>query len=205
MTTVVDGEVVQETTDETTPDNNPAPTLAELSSRFGSIQAFETEFKKWVNEQRADLYKQMLAAREATGGAMKSVQGKYGDGLEVTYSLKGSSEKFAVDDEDKLIEWVEEHFPSEIKTTTHVRPAFLTQLLEKMLDGVDGEAFVKDTTAAQQAKVVGEQVPGVKHTPANDDPTGFNTSWKGGNKAKAAALAALASAPVGELLGGDNE
>lgn len=199
--TVIDGEVTEST--DSTETAAPEPTLDDLAAEYGTVLAFEAKFKEWSRGRRADLYQRMLAAREQTGGAMRSIAHKYGgNDKQVTFSLKGSDEKFTITDEDAFKEWVEANFPGEIETVIQVRPAFQKQMLDKLLVESDGVVYVKGGVSTTE-KVAGEEVPGVTHTPASDDPTGFNTSWKGGDAAKDAALSTLGFPVIRELVGGD--
>ena len=141
-------------------------TLAERTAMLAKLSAFQTELGNYITEQRTQAHQQMLTEYLGDSGS-KTFNARIAGQTVAQFTLKEDTDTYIVTDPDAFAEWVEDHYPDQVKIEVVVLDQFKKNLLKRLKGGEDG-AFDPEN---------GEEVPGVKFKKAGD-PTSFGTSWK---------------------------
>lgn len=178
----------------TTDDASPRPALPEQLARAAVQKAITDALTDAQKAHRDTVFEAMLAAKKAT--ASKSFNVEVDGEVVATATITDPKPKFVVqtvqsEAYDEFLDYMQEHYPTEVETVVQVRPAFLKTFLEKDLDVQAGEVFDTNT---------GEPVPGVKHVPAGD-PTSWSLRFKKGEESKEQVLRSALAPEALAMLG----
>jgi hypothetical protein len=171
--------------------------LGERVEALGKKIAFDSEWKKHLADERAEVFDLAMEVRAATGGSVKSFAHTFGPKAKVTFTLKESDDSIVLDRAEEFEDWVMDNHPSEVDTKIIVQPAFQTALLKRAIAvEVEGEDGTKTTQIIDPE--TGSIIAGLR-LKKGTEPTSLGTSWAG--EGKALALQSVLGGPLETLLG----
>jgi hypothetical protein len=158
-------------------DAPPRPSLPEQLERAAIQAAILDALKKATDGHRDMVFADMMAAKQALD--VKSFDVKLDGDVVATATIKEPSDRRIIQTVDTeayeaYLDFMQEHYPSEVETIVQVRPNFEKQFLES-LTAVGEELFDPNT---------GLTVPGTKNIPAGD-ATSWTLTFKRATKDKA--------------------
>lgn len=161
-------------------DASPRPSLPDQLERAAIQAAILDALKAAQSGHRQDVFADMLSAKAALG--VKSFDVKLDGDVVATATIKEPTDRRIVQTSDTeayeaFIDYVQEHYPSEVETIVQVRPAFQESFLDGLEPGGVDNAELFDPKT-------GVAVPGTKNLPAGE-PNSWSLVFKRATKGKA--------------------